>query len=73
VSGKKAGNELLGFFQHLKYRFIYFTKVVFSDSQKADEFSGPFDHLKHRFLDLVQVAFLDIQKAENDFAWTFDP
>jgi hypothetical protein len=45
--GQKAGNENLVLFHHLKYRFIDFTKVAFSDIKSAEnEFSGPFVQLE---------------------------
>jgi hypothetical protein len=34
--GQKAGNEFLGLLNHLKYRFINFTKDAFCDNNNAD-------------------------------------
>jgi hypothetical protein len=60
-------------FGHMeKHRVIDYTKVVYSDIQKANyEFSGPFAYLKHHFSDLVKVAFFNAQDSEFDFTWPF--
>jgi hypothetical protein len=54
---------LKGIFDHLKHRFIDFTKVEFCDiPQEENEFSWLYDRLKHRFIDITKVAFYEVQK-----------
>jgi hypothetical protein len=50
---------------------MHFTKVAFSDVQKADiEFSGPLDY--YSLPRLHPSRFLDTQDVEKEWAWPID-
>jgi hypothetical protein len=59
----ESGKCFQGIFNHLKHRFIHFTKVAFCDIQKAEnELSGLFDHLKNHFNDFTLVVIYDFRR-----------